>query len=520
MEIGRLAGADGMRIVVSQRDAFEVFMTLRRETAGRSDWERTILARPHRGGVARFAAALAQLPARHAAQLERHVAASPSLEHLVASTRQVPAAAAVVRELAAEAGAVRSALAAAGPGLRESLGGSWAALERSQEACLGFLRDALGVVGGDLTAEVIGVPATPRETPCEILLPPGSPMGFVNYTRLRGPALLESILVVAARAVTAAGRQRGTRSAGQQVAARLDGDEPGRRRMADLIDSTIINVTSAQAIRNFADARHLDLSEPLGIDLTRSGLADAVRPFWLRYLAGELSRGEALAAIADALAGREQAAFAPRDAARLAADFYLLELLSAGGDPRARDRLAELEEGLARDFTRYLQAAVGTELGHSQLVSPDTLPDARVAAFVAAVNVGESALAWRAIYERLGPPALELAEAVFDGPSVPYGGRKWAPVARVFRCFLAGEISRRVFIDQCFTLRHNNGPLFDKCFDTSRLLALLDAQAAGDIPRLLAAASAEVRRLWQRDQSRRLAGHSPAWLGRQQDAAP
>ena len=74
-------------------------------------------------------------------------------------------------------------------------------------------------------------------------------------------------------------------------------------------------------------------------------------------------------------------------------------------------------------------------------------------------------------------------------------------------------LPRRVFIDQCFTLRHNNGPLFDKCFDVSNVLTVLDAQASGDYDRLLQHASTAVRRLWTAQRKASFIGRHPVWLG-------
>ncbi|RKN04271.1 peptidylprolyl isomerase [Streptomyces radicis] len=90
----------------------------------------------------------------------------------------------------------------------------------------------------------------------------------------------------------------------------------------------------------------------------------------------------------------------------------------------------------------------------------------------------------------------------------------------MLRRYVDHELSHTVFIDQCFTLEHNNGSLFDKYFATDGLLTVLDAQAAGDLVTLAGRASPEVRRLWQLHEERRFLSHDPAWLGRPTGARP
>jgi cyclophilin family peptidyl-prolyl cis-trans isomerase len=80
------------------------------------------------------------------------------------------------------------------------------------------------------------------------------------------------------------------------------------------------------------------------------------------------------------------------------------------------------------------------------------------------------------------------------------------------RRYVTGELPQQVFVDQCFTLQHNNGSLFDKFFDTDDVLTVLDAQASGHFETLAAHASPEVRRRWQRHQRRLHAGHESDWL--------
>lgn len=71
-----------------------------------------------------------------------------------------------------------------------------------------------------------------------------------------------------------------------------------------------------------------------------------------------------------------------------------------------------------------------------------------------------------------------------------FGGKKWAAVTRLLRRLVAGKLTPEQMIDQAFNLTHNTGPIFDKgmgLFDKSksRLLEILDIQAAGQIPQLV-----------------------------------
>jgi hypothetical protein len=47
----------------------------------------------------------------------------------------------------------------------------------------------------------------------------------------------------------------------------------------------------------------------------------------------------------------------------------------------------------------------------------------------------------------------------------------------------------RVFVDQCFSLEHNTGSVFNKLFETETLAGILDAQYRDDYETLLRHAS-------------------------------
>ncbi|GAA3436265.1 hypothetical protein [Kutzneria kofuensis] len=508
--IGQLGSGSGLDVQITHNPVFDLFMTLRRETTGRSHWERVVLEPPHRPGVTRFAAALAELAPRQLSQLERHIALAPSLEQLAASVSREPRAAEVVAAMAEEAEHVALALQAFGSDPKSSLGAAGDLLADVQDKCLTFVAEAFGLGQRALSVEVLTVPATPRVTPCGVLLATGRPAAFVNHTELRSVGLVEAILNMT---MLAALRADGNATPGRHIAAQLTDVPTERARMARTIDTILVYVTSAQAIRLFVDTDHLDLAEPLGVYITHGRLTDILRPYWLHHLSGRLTREAALAAVVAELQAGGPGLFALRDTAELAADFYLLELLHARSDAAASRRLEQFEAALARDVIRYLHTAVGAELGHCQRVPIDTVADPELRDFVTEINRGDSAISWRRIFDRLGTRALLLAEAAFEGPCIPYGGLKWSPVARTLRLHLDDVIPRRVFIDQCFTLRHNNGPLFDKSFDVSKVLTVLDAQASADYDLLLQHASTDVRRLWAAHHETRFADRHPVWLG-------
>jgi hypothetical protein len=76
-----------------------------------------------------------------------------------------------------------------------------------------------------------------------------------------------------------------------------------------------------------------------------------------------------------------------------------------------------------------------------------------------------------------------------------------------------GRPSPRIFVDQCFSLEHNTGSVFNKLFDTSKLSLVLVAQSEDDYGRLLAHASDDVRKRWRLREWRRRREHDPIWLG-------
>jgi len=209
---------------------------------------------------------------------------------------------------------------------------------------------------------------------------------------------------------------------------------------------------------------------------------------------------------------------AERDLAQAAADFYVLELLTARGDADAAKMLTDFETCLAREFACYLDMAVGGELRYAmQHLGKETLP-AELACFFREINPGERGMAWMAwtvVRRVLGLRALELAAHVFgtSGWAENFGGEAWATVARLLRDHLRGRVIARVFVDQCFSLEHNTGSVFNKLYETETVAGILEAQYRDDYSTLLRHASDAVSRCWRLHEWRRRQEHDPVWLG-------
>ncbi|MGH2693312.1 MAG: hypothetical protein ACRDJJ_00715 [Actinomycetota bacterium] len=207
-----------------------------------------------------------------------------------------------------------------------------------------------------------------------------------------------------------------------------------------------------------------------------------------------------------------------RDLSEAAADFYLMENLVADGDGEARRALARHEEELAREFSCYLDVAVGGELRYARRhLGDDALPRELRCYFteIGPGHRGKAWMVWTVVRRALGPRALILAEEVFshDGWRENFGGSAWACVSRLLRSYLVGELMPRIFVDQCLSLEHNTGSVFNKLFDTTKLARVLVAQSEDDFERLLAHASGQVRRRWRLREWRKRQEHDPIWLG-------
>jgi hypothetical protein len=86
-------------------------------------------------------------------------------------------------------------------------------------------------------------------------------------------------------------------------------------------------------------------------------------------------------------------------------------------------------------------------------------------------------------------------------------------VARLLKDHLRGRVMARTFVDQCFSLEHNTGSVFNKLYETGTLGGILEAQCADDYGALLRQASEPVHRCWRLHEWRRRQEHDPIWLG-------
>jgi hypothetical protein len=215
---------------------------------------------------------------------------------------------------------------------------------------------------------------------------------------------------------------------------------------------------------------------------------------------------------------RSQGVWDERDLAEAAADFYLLENLSAGGDERAARKLARLEERLASEFVSYLDMAIGGELRYAKRhLGEDALPRDLVCFFreICPGHRGKAWLVWTVVRRAMGLRAIEIAEGLFSDCRWRrnFGGNAWASVARLLKLHLQGDLRARIFVDQCFSLEHNTGSVFNKLYDTSKLSRVLVAQSQDDYDKLVAHASDEVRRRWRLREWHTRQEHDPIWLG-------
>jgi hypothetical protein len=491
---------------------FDAYMAIKRETVGRAGWHVWLLPHPHTPSCAAFEEALKRLSRKDRAHLERHLAGNGSARDLPPTIQSVSAAMQVVDgasrlgPVALRADPVRSLR------LEDALGVAGRRFANAPDAVVSRYLENLGTDAPRFAVRILLVPSSPFNEPCGLLAGSEPVTGFVNYGRFRGADLVEAVLCMVGQALMHRSAYRALPAT--EIAYRLTGDRDQRLRFLRSIAYMMSLVAAAETVRAHFDPGHVDMAERLGVYLSWSGLAGVIRPIWTRFMRGELSRDEATAAIVAALSGQEHVIVTQRNSAVLAADFYLLELMTAEGDAVAANRFARFERDLAAELAAYLHCAVGGELAHCQAEYIEhCAPDLKT--FIATVNDGESGLAWPAVFTAYGIRSLDLAERAFALRSRHGSGNQWCAVARLLRMYLDGQLPSRVFVDQCFSTRHNNGPVLDKLYDTSRIMSVLDAQAAGDVGTLLAHASTEVRRMWARKTylERHRQGHDACWLG-------
>ncbi|HEX5543612.1 MAG TPA: peptidylprolyl isomerase [Micromonospora sp.] len=499
-----------MKVTYARSGTLDLCLALHRELVGRCSWEIGMLPRPVEPAIAAFRDGLR-------GWRENGVPIPPAAFALTGGPPALTDDATRTVLAAMEAARPRLAPAIAAYDEHRTL----AEANLDQRLCLSQVADtlaaAIGVSGSSLELPVFLVPFAPYPPSVGLLLDGSRVAGaYLDFRRYVGATLADAVLTQLGWALLRT--EHGPDHLLGRLQALLPGAGPYQRRLRLLLTKTMVELTAGHLVGT-TDPAHRPCVEVLGTAWRFPRLYDLVRRHWMPYLRGHLGRDRALAAIAEEAAG-----YTPRwyveniDGAALAADFYLLEWLAAQDDGEARERLARWAPQLSAAFAGQLDLIIGTELGHYECARLDPFPP-DLAAFLRQVNLGDSRVGWWRTRRELGElRALDLAGDAFAGPGVEYGGEAWAPIATMLRRYAAGELPARVFIDQCFTLQHNNGCLFDKYFEAEHLMPVLEAQAAGDLTTLARHASDEVRRRWQRHQHRLERGYSPDWLG--DDRAP
>jgi hypothetical protein len=213
------------------------------------------------------------------------------------------------------------------------------------------------------------------------------------------------------------------------------------------------------------------------------------------------------------------------DLASSAADFYLLECLAnIKEDEFAKKKLLEFESVLARQFSTYLDVAVGGELRYAKLkLGSEEIPrelrpffkEVRTRGF----DRGTAWLVWGVVRRKMGIHAVRLAQEVFESPGWEgaFGGEAWAAIAKVLLAYLEGKVNDRIFVDRCWSLEHNSNLVFDKMWSTLNVETVLAAHGIDEYDTLLEHASEEVRRMWNLHHRRKRRvtweEHDPTWLG-------
>lgn len=494
-------------------EPFALFLALQREISSGMPWELCLLQRPHGPVVGAFAEGLRAVRAAGATSLPLALAQADDITDFVAGCDAADddsgrGWATVRRSLVTLADELRAAIELHAPPTLEAVEELDAALRRDQPAWLGVLTRALGVRPLDEPFPVYLVPFAPCPPGTAFLTVDGATRaGYVDHRRYGGAVSVECALTLLSwqMLTSVPSDEPLTRLLGQPAT----GDDRTVRRLRAIVLKALVAMVAEHAVK-FIEPDYRGTIVTFGLDLRFPRVLAAVREPWESFLQGRTSRPRAMAAIDAALAERPASWFLEQvDAASLAADFYLLEWLTSQGDPEATAVLAAWQPRLATDFVRHLDFAIGAELAHYDAIPLGTL-EPTLKEFVRGTCEENSLIRWPAARRAAGADAYRMSREAFLGPGLEYGGEAWAPVARLMAEQSDGAVPERVFIDQCFTLEHNNGCLFDKFFDTWDMQATLQAQARGDLATLAGRASAQTRQLFSRHRERPLASTTPA----------
>lgn len=502
----------GLRLEHRRSGTLELFLAVQRELMGRFAQEISLLPCPVVPEIAQFVDGIRTWRRAGLNRLPAWIATAGDPGELIdrAGDHRLRQGACHIAEALTAAGPILGPMLASLQSLCDRAG---AELDRllPLEGIEAPFREALGVGPEPLALPLYLVPLAPHY-PGAGFLTDGDELvsAYIECRRYNGSTLADSVLTLLGWALlrTAVG----PRSLTAELGARLPGGGPYQRRLRAVLTKVLVEMTAARLVSEGVP-RHRACVDVLGTAWRYPRLHAVAERHWGRYLAGLGGRDEVL----DDLA-QELSRLSPRwyidhvDASSLAADFYLLEYLAAVGDVEAGQRFARWVPRLAGYFAAQIDLIIGGELGHFERARDKGTAEP-LASFMRRLTDGDSRVAWWRTRTELGQSrALALAAEVFSGLGAEHGGEAWGPVAATLRRYVEHELSHTVFVDQCFTLEHNNGSLFDKYLATERLPRVLDAQAAGNLATLAEHASAEVRRMWADHQERRLAEYSATWL--------
>jgi cyclophilin family peptidyl-prolyl cis-trans isomerase len=498
-----------MRIDHARSATLDLFLAVQREMNDRFSFESMLLPRPTPPEVSAFWDGFASWAPVVRNNVPAAVAGAPEPAKLVALVDD--------DRLAPGAELIATAMTAAEPILGPIIAGYDEMRERSAaeldellvpERYLPPMCEALGAPATARTLDLYLVPFAPHTPAVGYVTDRSALTGlWVDCNRFRGPTMADSVLTLLAWAHLMETRNDPA-NLSVQLAARLPGSAPYQRRLRLLLTKVLIEMLAGHLVRAVRP-EHRPCHDVLGSQWRHPRLFAVAERHWLRYLNGDGTRAEALDGMA-----RDLAAYSPPwfvdhiDPAALAADFYLLEWMAAAGNRDAGHRLARWLPQLCADLAGHLDVAIGSELGHFSRVRLELCPP-ELADFLRRIGAGDSRVAWPPLRVELGHArALELARQAFAGPGVELGGAAWAPIAEVMGRYVTGELPDRVFVDQCFTIEHNNGSVFDKFYDVQDVRTVLDAQARTDVDTLARHASAAVRALVRHHR-----GEAPAPAG-------
>ncbi|WP_372341388.1 peptidylprolyl isomerase [Streptomyces sp. CC224E] len=503
-----------MKFRQKRSTTLDLALALQRELIGRTgSWEPNFLPRPVIPETDLFRDGLRSWGRVVGSGLPAFLAAAPrpeDLTTLVDDGRLRPGAELVTTALTAAAPTLAEAL----PAFEEIRKQAAAEINDSlaPERYLAPLCAALGTAKTERTLDLHLVPLAPAPPGTGFLIGADKVTGvYADCRRFRGSTLTDAVLTMLGWAQLKSGAiPEGHLST--ELVRRLPGSAPYQRRLRVILTKILVEMTAGHLVRS-QDPAHRPCVDVLGTKWRYARLHSVAERHWPRYLDGDIDRDEALTLMAADLCAHSPRWFVDSvDPSSLAADFYLLEWLTAAGDHTARARLFRWLPHLCAELAGHLDNVIGNELGHYERVRTQHHPR-ELADFITEINQGDSRVTWQRLRRERGHgPALRLATEAFAGPGIEFGGEAWAPVAAMMRRYVQHELPDRVFVDQCFTLEHNNGSLFDKYHDTTTMRAVLDAQAATDLDTLLVHASAEVRELWQVHRYDSAEGH-PVWLG-------